>query len=168
MTRMTLAAALLLALAAPAAAHVSIDPPQAGPNATQRVALRVPHGCAGQPTTAIEVTLPAGITTARPMPKSGWELAIEMRALDRPVAGGHGLVREAPSRITWAGGNLPDRHYEEFVMLIRTPDLPGETLAFPVAQLCAGGARHDWVELPTAETPRPRSPAAMLRLRSTP
>ncbi|WP_191085132.1 YcnI family protein [Roseococcus microcysteis] len=160
--------ALLLLASAPAGAHVTIDPPEAAPNSFQRIAFRVPHGCAGQPTTAIEVTLPEGITSARPSPKPGWELTVRMRPLERPVSGGHGLVREAPSFIAWSGGNLPDPFFEEFVMMIRTPNRPGETLLFPVAQLCAGGARHDWVEVATAGQARPRSPAPTLRLGAAP
>ncbi|UPY35212.1 YcnI family protein [Sediminicoccus sp. KRV36] len=155
---------LLLALATPAAAHVTIAPPEVPANSYARLAFRVGHGCAGAATIAIEVALPEGITMARPMPKPGWEIAIETRPLPRPVSGGHGLVREAPSGIAWRGGPLPDAHYEEFVLLIRAPDMAGATLSFPVMQRCEGGAQHAWIELPTAEQSRPRSPAATLRL----
>ncbi|MCX7371642.1 MAG: YcnI family protein [Alphaproteobacteria bacterium] len=155
--------ALMLVAALPAAAHVTIDPPEAPANSFARIALRVPHGCAGNATTAIEVTLPEGVTMARPQPRPGWQIAVEMRALARPQASEHGLVRQSPAAIAWRGGPLPDAHYEEFVMMIRTPDRPGETLLFPVAQLCENDTRHDWVEPPGA-TPRPRQPAATLRL----
>lgn len=161
MTRLIL---LLLALTGPAAAHVTIAPAEVEANSHSRIAFRVGHGCAGAATTAIEVALPEGVSMARPMPKPGWEIAIETRALARPVASAHGLTREAPSSIAWRGGPLPDAHYEEFVLLIRTPDTAGATLIFPVIQRCEGGAQHAWTELPTAEVPRPRSPAATLRL----
>jgi uncharacterized protein YcnI len=156
-------AALALLLATPAAAHVTIDPPEAPAGAFQRIALRVPHGCAGQPTTAIEVALPEGIAVARPMPKTGWEISIETRPLARPLPSAHGLVREAPAAIAWRGGSLADAHYDEFVLMIRTPDAPGTTLNFPVVQRCAVG-EHRWVEVPDAANPRPRSPIATLRL----
>lgn len=156
MLRHALALALL---ALPAAAHVTVQPAEAPANSYARIAFTVPHGCAGAATTAIEVTLPEGVASARPMPKPGWTLATEARPLARPVAGPHGLIREAPASIAWRGGPLPDAHYEEFVMQIRTPDRPGETLRFPIAQLCEGGARHDW----TGEAGS-RQPAATLAL----
>ncbi len=152
----------LATLALPAAAHVALAPAEAPANAYTRIAFQVPHGCGGAATTAIEVTLPEGVVIARPMPKTGWTIAVEMRAIERPIPTEHGLVRQAPAAISWSGGTLPDAHYEEFVMLIRTPDRAG-SLAFPVVQRCEGGARHDWVELP-AEGTRPRSPAPTLRL----
>lgn len=154
----------MLALAIPAAAHVTIDPPEVPANGFSRIALRVPHGCAGAATNAIEVALPEGITMARPMPKPGWDIAIEMRPLERPQPSAHGLVREAPGAIAWRGGPLPDAHYEEFVLMIRTPDRPGTILAFPVIQRCVDGASHAWTELADPANPRPRSPAALLRL----
>ncbi len=157
MLRQTLA---LLLLAAPAAAHVTLQPPEAPANAFARITFAVPHGCAGAATVAIEVTLPEGVSAARPMPKPGWEIATELRPLARPVAGPHGLIREAPASIAWRGGPLPDAHYEEFVMLVRTPDRPGETLRFAVAQLCEGGARADW-----SGEAGSRLPAATLVLR---
>jgi uncharacterized protein YcnI len=155
--------ALLLA-ATPAAAHVTLDPGEAPANSFARIAFRVPHGCQGAATTAIEVTLPEGVTMARPMPKPGWALEVEVRPLARPFPGPHGLLRESPAAIAWRGGPLADAHYDEFVMMVRTPDRPGETLRFPVMQRCEGGASHAWTESPTPENPRPRSPAAEMRL----
>ena len=66
---------IALLLTTPAAAHVTIDPPQAQANATLRAAFRVPHGCGQQATIRVTVTLPEGTTTARPMPKAGWRPA---------------------------------------------------------------------------------------------
>jgi uncharacterized protein YcnI len=165
MKRLTaLMLAPIVSLASPVAAHVVIEPPEVSANSYARLAFRVGHGCGTASTIAIEVALPEGITMARPMPKPGWEIAIETRALARPVPGGHGLVRAAPSSIAWRGGPLPDAHYDEFVLMLRAPDQAGATLVFPVVQRCEGGARHAWVELAEPGQPRPRSPAPTLRL----
>ena len=68
-------AALGLALlAAPAAAHVTLDASELPADGYVRVALRVGHGCQGAATTAIRVTLPPGLPMARPMPHAGWTL----------------------------------------------------------------------------------------------
>lgn len=153
----------LALLAAPAQAHVVIAPAEAPAGSYARIAFMVGHGCAGAATTAIEVSLPEGLSAARPQPKTGWTIAVENRAVERPIPTEHGLVRQAPAAISWTGGPLPDQHYEEFVMLIATPNRPGTTLIFPVIQRCEGGAQHAWVEVPPEGT-RARSPAAMLRL----
>lgn len=159
-----LLAVAALSAQAPAQAHVVLDLAEAPAASYQRIAFRVGHGCAGAATTGVEVRLPEGVVAARPMVKPGWTIAITTRALERPASNGHGLTREAPATIAWQGGPLPDAHYDEFVLMIRTPDAPGTSLAFPVVQFCEGGARHDWVETPSDATPRPRSPAPVLRL----
>lgn len=153
-----------LAWATPAKAHVVIEPAEVAAHSYARLAFRVGHGCGTAATIAIEVALPEGVSMARPMPKPGWDIAIERRPLARPVSSGHGLVREAPASIAWRGGPLPDAHYDEFIMMIRAPDQPGTTLVFPVVQRCEGGAQHAWVELAEPGQPRPRSPAPTLRL----
>ena len=153
----------LALLAAPASAHVVITPAEAPAGSYTRIAFMVGHGCAGAATTGIEVTLPEGLSAARPQPKTGWNITVETRPLERPAPSAHGLVREGPATISWTGGPLPDQHYEEFVMLIATPNRPGNTLIFPIIQRCEGGAQHAWVEVP-AEGMRARSPAATLRL----
>ncbi len=146
-----LLALLIAASATPAAAHVTLEPTEARPGAYTRLAFQVGHGCsAGAATTAIEVALPAGMTVARPMPKPGWEIAIEPGA-----------------SIAWRGGSLPDAYYDEFVMMVRTPDRGGEALAFPVTQRC-GDTVAAWTELASAAAPRPRFPAPVLQLAQAP
>jgi copper(I)-binding protein len=141
---------LLLAAASPAAAHVTLDPAEAQPATYTRLAFRVGHGCGGAATTAIEVALPAGMTVAQPMPKPGWDIAVEP-----------GIS------IVWRGGPLPGAYYDEFVMMVRTPDRGGEALAFPVTQRC-GEAVAAWTQLAVASEARPRFPAPMLQLAQAP
>jgi uncharacterized protein YcnI len=164
MSRIPLAAALCAALAAPAAAHVSIDPPQAAPHAYVRAALRVPHGCGAAATTRLTVRLPDGVTAARPMPKPGWTLVITPRG-DEPGLGAHGAAPEVAT-VAWEGGRLPNEHYDEFVLRFRVPNEPGASLWFAVRQECEGGAVTDWAEIP-AEGRRISDyphPAALMRL----
>ena len=164
--------AALAAPAAPAAAHVTADPPQAVAGSHVRVALRVPHGCAGAATTGIAVEIPDGVYGVKPMPKPGWRLVLEHR---RPLAGPavprpHGRALEegdrVVSRILWEGGTLADEHYDEFVLLLQAPEEPGGTLVLPVVQHCTGGRSEAWVERPAAgqaahDLPRP-APAMRL------
>jgi uncharacterized protein YcnI len=137
--------------AAPALAHVTLDPPAAPAGSYVRAALRVPHGCAGAATTGISVELPEGVYSAKPMPKPGWRLAIERRRLPQAVRSPHGRdLEEEISRISWEGGPLPDEHYEEFILMLQVPNEPGGTLVLPVLQSCEGGRSDHWAERPAA------------------
>lgn len=165
MSRIRVAAALCAAFAAaPAAAHVTLDPAQAAPLAYVRAALRVPHGCGDAATTRITVTLPEGVTATRPMPKPGWTLVLTPRA-EAPAPASHGAVAELAA-VAWEGGRLANEHYDEFVLRIRLPDRPGEAIWFPIRQDCEGGASVDWAQVPAAGTRLSDypSPAASIRL----
>lgn len=165
-------AALLMAAASPAFAHVTLDPPEAPANGYVRVALRVPHGCAGAATERLTLRLPEDVFSAKPMPKPGWRLAITRRPLDEPVPNGHGGERaEVVSAITWEGGPLPDDQYDEFVLMLQAPAVAGRRVYLPVTQTCTGGATAAWTEVPdaahpAADLPRPAPSFLLLPART--
>ncbi len=70
-----LVAAAFFAVSAPAFAHVRFEN-GAGASRTPptRPSLRIPHGCAGEPTLKVRVRIPEGIVAVKPMPKAGWKL----------------------------------------------------------------------------------------------
>lgn len=149
MTRIAPAAlgACLLALIAPLAhAHVTLDTPQAPALGYVRIAIRVPHGCEGAATTGLRMQVPDGVTAVKPQPKPGWVLTVVPDEVPAP-AGGHDAappVRE----VNWRGGPLPDAYFEEFVLRVRMPDGPGQTVWFPFVQECEGGKVSRWIERP--------------------
>ena len=135
--RLFAVAAALAASAFTAQAQTSTP---ATPSATLRAALRVPHGGGQQATIRVTVTLPEGTTTARPMPKAGWRISITRQPLATPVSDGHGgMITEGITQIIWEGGPLPNEHYDEFVIMFRTPNRPDETIWLPTVQHCDGG-----------------------------
>lgn len=166
----TLLAALAVLLPGLAAAHVTIDPPQAEAGAYVRAAFRVPHGCAGGlATERLVVTLPEAVVQARPMPKPGWSLAVTRAPLEVPVDNGHGgQVTDRVVEIAWSGGMLADAHYDEFVVLLRLArDLaPGTALPIAAVQHCPGGASAAWTEVPEAgrRVTGYRHPAPVIRI----
>jgi len=165
--RAPIIAALAALLAAPATAHVTLDPPAAAAGSYLRAAFRVPHGCAGAATERLVVTLPEGVLAARPQPKPGWTLALRMRPLEVPVSNGHGgMTTETIAEIAWSGGPLEDAHYDEFVVMLRLADQPGQMLHLPAVQHCAGGATAAWAEVPEPgrRVSEYRFPAPSLRL----
>ncbi len=149
-----LALSAALSAALPAAAHVVVDPTQAPAGSYTRIAFGVGHGCRGSATNRIEVGIPEGVLIAKPTPKRGWRIHLTKAKLATPtVQHGH-TQAERVSKITWSGGPLDDEYYDQFVMLVKMPDVPSRIL-FPVTQTCEHG-RSEW-RLPGG--PRSEDPA---------
>ncbi|WP_043361999.1 YcnI family protein [Belnapia sp. F-4-1] len=160
--------ALLVGLAAlPVAAHVTLDRAEAPADSYVRLAIRVPHGCAGAATTGIRLAVPEGLTSVRPAPKPGWALTI-LPGEPAPGRGEHGAAASTVKEIAWRGGPLPDDQFDEFLLMVRTPDRAGQSLWFPFIQECEGGAATRWIERAEPGQPAPRWPAYGLRLTPKP
>ena len=153
--------------ASSASAHVTLDTREAPTDSYFKAVFNVPHGCAGSPTTRIRVRIPGGITSVKPQPKPGWELATVKTKLATPTKGSHGeAVTEAITEVSWSGGRLLDDHFDEFKMQVRLPNAaPGTILYFPVVQECEKGITR-WIEIPEpgAKTGGLKQPAPALRL----
>jgi uncharacterized protein YcnI len=119
--------AALTAVAAPAWAHVEINPGQAAAGARVRLTFEVPHGCGESATTGLSIELPAG--SSGPAPEgAGWTTEVE------------GNV------VTWSGGRVDAHALGIFAMTLTLPGTPG-TIWFRTVQTCEQGA-HRWVEIP--------------------
>lgn len=154
-------------IAGPATAHITLEKPETPVGAGYKAVLRVPHGCEGTATTAIRVRIPEGVIGVKPMPKPGWTLTTVTGKYPKTYNVNHAKISEGVTEITWAGGQLPDAYYDEFVFQSNIAgDLPaGKTIYFPVVQECEKGV-HRWIEIP-AEGKGPHDypqPAAGLKL----
>jgi periplasmic copper chaperone A len=127
-------------------AHVTLEQQTATAGSYYKAVLRVTHGCKGSATTAVQVTLPASLRGARPMPKPGWSVEAPKVKLDAPYESHGRTVIEDVAVITWRGGPLLDAHYDEFALQGKLPDQPG-TLYFKVLQTCEQG-QNDWSSIP--------------------
>jgi copper(I)-binding protein len=158
------ATALATLLSSAASAHIVADPAVAQPGSYFRTALRVGHGCgAGKPTTAIRVSIPAGIANASAQPKPGWEIKVETTKLAQPIDAGHGRKTDTVvSAVVWSGGSLANEQFDEFGLVLKLPETPGLQLWLPVVQTCAGGETR-WDQTPAAGEKAER-PAALIRI----
>jgi uncharacterized protein YcnI len=142
-------------LAASAHAHVTLEYQVAPAAASYKATFKVGHGCGDSPTTQLVVQVPAQMRNAHPMPTPGWTITLQRQG-------------DAVSRITWAaktpGDALPGTHYDEFVIVARTPE-QGGPVYWPVSQVCESG-RHDWTEIPQPgqKLSELKSPAAYLEV----
>ena len=120
------ALALAFSAAVPAQAHVSAQlyGSTAKSGGYGAMFLRVPHGCEGDTTNAVTMTIPAGIDAAavKPQNKAGW------------------TISRTGSTITWSGGALRDDEFDDFGVNLKWPTLSaGEAsrvVAIPVVQRC--------------------------------
>jgi periplasmic copper chaperone A len=113
----------LVAAAAPAAAHVDIEPTEAVAGSTVVVTFSFHHGKDGADTTSLEVQLPPGAEVVGTPTKEGWQ--VEVRDSD-------------PQVVVWSGGRVPDGVEETFPLEVRLPSEPGE-VRFPAVQVGDAG-----------------------------
>lgn len=138
-----------LALTAPAAfAHATFEQREVTQNVTQRIVLRVPHGCGADATLRVRVAFPDGVVGVQPMVKPGWDLSTETGPLSQPYHSHGTEITEGVREITWEG-ELPSEFYDEFIFRARFTDAlqDGEMVYIPVVQECANSAER-WIEIP--------------------
>jgi uncharacterized protein YcnI/copper(I)-binding protein len=143
-----LVAALMLTAAsiATAFAHASLEKGEAS-NGSYKAVMRIPHGCGEQATNAVTIELPEGFIQAKPMPKAGWEVAVEKGDYAKTYMNHGKEVKSGVKAVTWKGGNLPTDFYDEFVISGMLADVDaGSSLAFPTVQTCMDGT-VSWTEL---------------------
>lgn len=115
-------AAILGALAAPAMAHVELDPGEALAGTTTTLIFSFHHGKDGAATTALEVQLPEGAAVQ-----------------DLPaVADFRSAYDDGAGTVRWEGGPVPDGVEAEFPVVLTLPTEPGVAL-FPTIQETEAG-----------------------------
>ncbi|MCA0399976.1 MAG: DUF1775 domain-containing protein [Proteobacteria bacterium] len=140
---------LVALLPSGAFAHASFETAEARQNSYFKAVLRVPHGCNGEATNLVRITVPEGMIAVKPMPKAGWKLETKSGDLARTYSLHGKDVKNGVKEIVWSGGALRDEHYDEFVFQARVTDtLPaGEKVFVPVVQECANG-QASWTDIP--------------------
>lgn len=153
---MILVLVAVLALAAPAAAHVTVQPPEAVVGSFARFVVRVPNERDDASTVKVEVEFPplafVGFEDAE-----GWDREVEMRTLDEPLEVFGEEITDVVGTVTWSGGEIEPGEFAEFGFSARMPDQPS-TLEFPAIQTYDSGEIVRWIGPPDAE-----EPAALVR-----
>ncbi|MAM13726.1 MAG: hypothetical protein CML23_25390 [Rhizobiaceae bacterium] len=149
MNRLAWAAAISLASLSAANAHVSLETAEAAAGSSYKAVIRVPHGCNGAATTEIRIKVPEGFYSVKPMPHAGWQLETVTGAYAETYMNHGRPVSEGVTEVIWKGGELPDAHYDEFVMhgSLSADIAPDTVLYFPAEQLCADGNANHWTAM---------------------
>jgi uncharacterized protein YcnI len=90
-------------------------------------------------TTRIDLMIPRGVVVYAVQPKPGWEYSFT-------------LTRGVISKITWSGGRLNPKEFDEFAFLAATPKAPG-TVYWDAWQYYQDGSIVKWTGPPNADTP---------------
>jgi uncharacterized protein YcnI len=132
-----LAACLIVATSVMAWAHVVVSPDEVPADDYQVLTVRAPTE-KDIPTTEIRVEVPEGFTVVGVQPVPGWEAEFEEEG---------GVVRA----ITWSGGEIQPREFQEFPMQARTPPETGE-YSWSAFQTYEDGSVVEWTGPPEDES----------------
>ena len=133
-----------LVYTATAAGHAGISPPVVKAGAFQQISLTVPTEEENASTTAVEITIPDGVTVGGFEPTPGWKRDV--------VATGSGEDRRV-ERVTWTGGSVPADESAVFRFSAGFDD--AKDYAFPVKQTYSSGKVVDWSGPEDADEPAP-------------
>lgn len=149
-TQLTLAAALAVVCLSPvtALAHATLEVQTAEIGSFYKGVMRIGHGCEGQATLRVDITIPEGVIAVKPMPKAGWTLTTGTSEYANSYDYYGRTLTSGVTTLTWEG-SLDDAHYDEFTFrgkLAGDWDA-GTAIYFPTVQTCADG-EQTWVNIP--------------------
>jgi hypothetical protein len=154
---------LTLLVAAPVLGHVTVPDGAAIPSGSSSVIhLRVPHGCDGLATDALEAQLPEGVVSAKPEYVPGWTVDVEM-VPSEPYDEFGTTMTERVGVVRWSGGELPDHAFYDFGIRATFLLEPGTSVAIPVVQRCAD-TEVAWIEPSVEGQPEPEHPAPLVAI----
>jgi len=146
-----LCAAGVLVLAAPALAHVTVQPNEAVVGAFSRFVVRVPNERDDAGTTKVTVQLPP-LAFVSFEPKEGWKRTTKTIEFDEPIEVFGEEITEGVGSVTWSGGGIGPGEFDEFGFSARMPD--AETaLTFEAVQTYSSGEVVEWTGAPESEEP---------------
>ena len=128
----------MLALPAPAGAHVVVSPEEVTAGDYETLTVSVPTE-KEVPTTEIRVEVPEGFLLSGVQPVPGREHAFEE---DRGVV----------TAVTFSGGEIRPREFQQFLVQAQAPEEPGEH-PWKAIQTYEDGSVVEWVGAPDSEEP---------------
>ncbi|MEU8974671.1 YcnI family protein [Streptomyces monashensis] len=173
-SRVTAATAIagtaVLALSAPAFAHVSVQPEGAAAKGGYAVVdFKVPNERDNASTTKVEVTFPTDhpLASVMPEPIAGWNVKVTKSKLDKPLTMHGEKIDEAVSQVTWTaadGKGIQPGYFQKFPLSVGA--LPDNTdqLVFKALQTYSDNEVVRWIEVPQAGQDEPENPAPVLQL----
>ena len=163
--------ALILALAAPASAHVTVNPNTANQGGYAKVTFRVPNETDNADTTKLEVNLPMDtpVVSVSLKPINGWTAVAEKAKLATPIKAHDAEITEAVAKITWTaqpGAVIKPGQFQEFDVSLG-PLPMAKQMIFKALQTYSDGTVVRWIDGPSADGAEVDHPAPVLKLTPT-
>ncbi len=156
----------LVAMAAPASAHVSVSSTDAARGGFGKAVFRVPTESDTASTTKLVVTLPkeAPFAFVTAQSKPGWKATLQKEKLEAPTKVGDFELTEAVRTITWTatGDGVPPSQFDEFA-ISGGPFPDKDSISFTAEQTYSDGEVVTWGDGPTGDA-EPKHPAPSLSL----
>ncbi|MGW1196468.1 YcnI family copper-binding membrane protein [Streptomyces sp. NPDC002536] len=160
------AAGSVLLLAAPAFAHVSVQPGTAEKGGYGTIALKVPNEKDNASTVKLELTLDPQhpLASVMPQPVPGWDIKVEKSKLDKPLQTDDGTVNEAVTKITWSGGKIDPGQFQQFPLSVGPLPKDADQLTFKALQTYSDDDVVRWIDASKPGGQEPEHPAPVLKL----
>jgi uncharacterized protein YcnI len=165
---LAVAAVAVLGFAAPASAHVTVNPNTATQGGYTKVAFRVPDEKDTANTVKVEVTMPEDnpIASVSLKPVAGWTAVADRTKLKSPIKSDDGDITEAITKVTWTADPsavIKPGQFQEFELSLG-PLPKVDQVVFKALQYYSDGEVVRWIEEPAAGGDEPEHPAPVLKL----
>ncbi|MET9775209.1 YcnI family protein [Streptomyces sp. NPDC006367] len=165
----TAAGIAVLALSAPAFAHVSVQPEgKAAKGGYAVIGFKVPNERDNTSTTKLEITLPADhpLASVMPQPVPGWKADVTRSALDKPLESHGEKLTEAVTKVTWTaeGKGIEPGYFQKFPLSVGALPEDTDRLVFKAIQTYSDKEVVRWIEVPQEGQDEPDNPAPVLEL----
>ncbi|WP_369196826.1 YcnI family copper-binding membrane protein [Streptomyces djakartensis] len=159
----------VLALSAPAFAHVTVQPEgTAAKGGYAVVDFKVPNERDDASTTKLEVNFPTDhpLASVMPEPVPGWKVEVTKSKLDKPLEMHGEKISEAVSKVTWTadGKGIQPGYFQKFPVSLGQLPEDTDTLAFKALQTYSNKEVVRWIEVPQEGKEEPDNPAPVLEL----
>ncbi|MFF7355127.1 MULTISPECIES: YcnI family protein [Streptomyces] len=160
----------VLALSAPAFAHVTVQPETpAAKGGYAVVDFKVPNERDNASTTKVEVSLPADhpIASVMAQPVPGWNVQVTKSKLAKPLTVHDEKIDEAVTKVTWTaadGKGIQPGYFQKFPLSLGALPENTDELAFKAIQTYSDKEVVRWIEVPKAGQDEPENPAPVLEL----
>ena len=160
------AAAIILAGAGPAFAHVTVDPDSAPQGSEITLGFRVPNEEPSSGTVKVQIFFPSDHPVLGVDPESvpDWRDTIHTSSLNPPVKTDDGVLTSYVSEVDWAGGPIQPGHFQEFFVLAQSLPTGTNEVVFKALQTYSNGSVVRWIDPVSAANPDPANPTPILRL----
>jgi len=156
-----------VAVAAPAWAHVEVEPASAPKGTDAVLAFVVPNEKEDATTNKVVVQFPTDHPIAEAATEAipGWTAEVSTKKATTPISTDEGEVDQSVTSVTWTatGAGIPVEGFQQFRVSVGLPD-DADSLTFPTTQTYSDGETVNWVQVTPPGGPEPDDPAPVLTL----